>query len=121
MNSANQTTTQINSKTDDVLSPELFLWGINTPVCAAYLINKPTFTLGKAETCDGVLAFSDEISREHARITCRDGVYYISDLGSTNKTYLNGQLLIPNEETQLNVGDRITLSVYSFSVDHINR
>ncbi len=120
MSNTNQTVPQLNSKNSDPFVPTLFLWGINTPVCAAYLINKPSFTLGKAETCDGVLGFSEEISREHARITYHDGVYYLSDLGSTNKTYLNGQMLNPDEETHLNIGDRVTLSVYSFNVDHIN-
>jgi ABC-type multidrug transport system ATPase subunit/pSer/pThr/pTyr-binding forkhead associated (FHA) protein len=47
------------------------------------------------------------ISRRHARVFARNGQYLIEDLASTNKTYLNGQLL---DGTQpLNDGDRVQL------------
>ena len=44
---------------------QLFIAGVNTPVCVQLLINKIGFTMGKAEACDGVLDFNEEISREH--------------------------------------------------------
>ncbi len=101
--------------------PELFLVGVNTPTCAAYLIDKPSFVFGKSEQCDGCLAFSDEISREHARIDYREGHYTVTDLGSTNLTFLNGAPLAPQTETPLSPGDRLAFSVFQFDVDRINR
>lgn len=121
MSTANDNAQSAIVRNDDAFVPEIYLWGINTPVCAAFLVNKPVFTLGKAETCDGILAFSEEISREHARITFKDGLYYLSDLDSLNKTFLNGHPLIPNEQYPIAAGDRVTLSIYSFNVDRINR
>ncbi|MFQ5495599.1 MAG: SpoIIE family protein phosphatase [Phycisphaerae bacterium] len=68
------------------------------------------FLIGRAETCQ--LAFDSEmISREHVRIEMDgDGHFRIRDLGSRNKTYVNGELI---RETLLapgsviRVGDRV--------------
>lgn len=101
--------------------PDLLLCGINTPTCATYLITKKEFTLGKAEDCDGILAFSEEISKQHARITWHDGCYYIVDLNSTNKTFVNGKMLEPNKEEPLHTGDIVSMSANSFLIEKINR
>ena len=99
--------------------PRLFISGVNTPVCVQLLIDKPSFTLGKGDGCDGVLAFNDEISREHCRILWRDGQYTIVDLRSTNSTCLNGQELAPDVEYPLNPGDQLKLSASTFQVEQI--
>src|SRR5512138_3629502 len=48
-----------------------------------------------------------EVSRRHARIVCRDGVYYLTDLGSKNGTQINGEPVIG--EHRLSHGDKIEL------------
>lgn len=60
------------------------------------------FTVGRDAGCD--LTFdSDTISREHVRISLeREGRYRIRDLGSRNKTHVNGELI---SETLLSPGD----------------
>ena len=50
------------------------------------------------------------VSRRHFQIRGHDGVYYISDLDSTNGTYLNGERLQPNAERRVKDGDRIGLA-----------
>ena len=50
------------------------------------------------------------VSRRHFLIRSLDGVYYISDLDSTNGTYLNGERLQPNVERRVKDGDRIGLA-----------
>ena len=102
-------------------SISLLISGINTPTCATYLITKPEFVLGKSESCDAVMAFSEEISREHAKITWGTEGYSIIDLNSTNGTFLNGMLLHPNEPQVLTPGDRIGISTFLFSVEAIKR
>lgn len=47
------------------------------------------------------------ISREHATITHRDGDYYLEDLHSLNKTYLNQQEVVPGKPVKLSDKDRI--------------
>jgi len=51
-----------------------------------------------------------EISRKHFVITKQDGVYFVSDCRSKNRTFLNGTALLPNTPTKLNVGDEIRAS-----------
>ncbi|MBX9693880.1 MAG: FHA domain-containing protein, partial [Cyanobacteria bacterium] len=46
------------------------------------------------------------ISRHHAWVLQMQGGYYVEDLGSTNGTLVNGELL--GERRQISPGDRIT-------------
>lgn len=49
-----------------------------------------------------------KVSRRHARITCRDGRYFLEDLGSTNGTFVNrGRRLAPGQPQALQDGDEI--------------
>lgn len=101
------------------LSPRILLSGVNTPVCALYLVTGSSFLLGKDSRCDAVLYFSSEISRQHARITWAGGQYSIEDLNSTNHTYLNGALLSPGAAYPLTPGDTVTLSSFTFLVEQL--
>ena len=53
----------------------------------------------------GVTFENKFVSRQHFQVRSSDGVYYISDLGSTNGTYLNGERLRPNVEHRVKDGD----------------
>jgi PAS domain S-box-containing protein len=57
------------------------------------------------------------ISRQHARLSCpANGVYVLSDLGSSNGTYVNGKRVL---RAELREGDRVqlgTATVLRFSV-----
>ena len=63
-----------------------------------------SFLIGRAMTCH--LVFDNELmSREHARIDRQpDGRFRLRDLGSRNKTYVNGQVIT---ETLLSGGDMV--------------
>lgn len=47
------------------------------------------------------------VSRFHAQITQRDGIYYLLDMNSSNGTTLNGAPVFSNAEQPLENGDRI--------------
>ncbi|MEM9950485.1 MAG: FHA domain-containing protein [Chloroflexota bacterium] len=49
------------------------------------------------------------VSRQHAEIVYDTGTYYITDLGSTNGTWLNSTQLSPNERYPLESHDQIRL------------
>jgi len=67
-------------------------------------VEAEAFLLGRATTCQLVL-IDDTISREHLRIDREDGGRFrVRDLGSRNKTFVNGELIT---ETLLNSGDII--------------
>ncbi len=102
-------------------SISLIISGINTPTCATYFVTKPEFVLGKSDLCDAVMSFSEEISREHARISWGKEGYTITDLNSTNGTFLNGVALPTDEPQVLTPGDRIGISTFLFSVEAIKR
>jgi hypothetical protein len=61
-----------------------------------------------------------KVSRRHARIIFRNGIYTIEDLGSTNGTFINrGRRLLPGNPQALNEGDEIIVGK-TFLRFHIN-
>jgi FHA domain-containing protein len=69
--------------------------------------------IGRAPECELVLKDS-RVSRRHARLTARDGVLVLTDLGSTNGTRVNGHRV---SEVVLGAGDRIELGETSVVVE----
>ena len=83
-------------------------------------LDKPVFRVGKEKSCvDFYIADNNHISRSHADFTTRDGRYYVTDLNSKNKTYLNGRMLVATVENELRDGDQLRLANEDF-VFHIN-
>lgn len=78
-------------------------------------INKPEFVIGKERRrVDYCISNNNSVSRAHAKIKARAGKFFISDLGSTNCTYVNGNKLTPNQEVALSNGDKIKISDEEF-------
>lgn len=75
------------------------------------VVRKPLMLIGRSESCD--LVIDDPlVSRRHCQITW-DGVYCtVEDLGSTNGTAVNGQLLTTAHV--LRPGDRIKVAEVVF-------
>ena len=75
--------------------------------------------LGRASEAEGFLpdfdmTFYDEgdyVSRRHARITKGRVGYFVTDLGSSNGTTVNGQPLVPNHARMLRNGDRLKVGL----------
>ena len=65
---------------------------------------------------DLVIPFNKMISRKHCRIMNSGGLYYISDEGSANGTFVNGVRLNPGQKTQINRGDVIRLADSDFQI-----
>ncbi len=70
-----------------------------------FRMQKEVVTIGRLAGCD-VLIADPGASRRHARIRFQDGAYLLTDLGSTNGTQVNGELV---QEHPLSDGDRITI------------
>ena len=78
-------------------------------------VDKSIFRIGKEKSAvDYFIGDNPAISRNHASIICRAGVYYITDLNSTNHTYVNGEKLAGNVETKLDQGAKIRLANEEF-------
>lgn len=69
--------------------------------------------IGRDPRCEIHLP-SQNISRFHAQVEWKDTGFQISDLGSTNGTYVNRRLI--KEPTRLKIGSTVQLGEYSFLV-----
>lgn len=71
---------------------------------------------GRRDDCEVVID-DDRISGQHFQIYITDGLAYIEDLDSVNKTYINGQFIDPLRKRLLKEGDIVSVGeeVYGFS------
>lgn len=81
------------------------------------LINKPVFRIGKEKSySDYFVSNNDKVSRSHADIISRGNKVFIMDLNSKNKTYVNGQAIPVQQETEIFNGDHIRLANEEFLI-----
>lgn len=74
---------------------------------ATIYINEDLTVIGKLETaCDAVICLPT-VSRIHAKIRKKEDAYYLTDMNSRNGTAVNGRLLLPDEEYQLEPEDEV--------------
>lgn len=74
---------------------------------ATIYLNEDLTVIGKLENaCDAVIELPT-VSRIHAKVRKKDGGYYLSDMNSRNGTSVNGRLLLPEEEYQLQHEDEV--------------
>jgi len=72
------------------------------------------FLIGKQENLTDYILSSDTVSRLHVRIDRSGEHYSLTDLNSTNGTFLNGKRLETNESVDLNVGDKVGIADMTF-------
>lgn len=78
-----------------------------------YPLEKPDTSIGRAPENDIILPDEEKvISRYHATIRYENGSYLLRDDGSSNGTYVNGQLLEKASPRMLQDGDRVTIGDY---------
>jgi phosphoserine phosphatase RsbU/P len=81
-------------------------------------LNQDRTTFGRSASCDVVVP-GTAVSRQHAQVVRSQGNYYLEDLGSRNKTYLNNQELTPRTQVSLTDNDKIKICDYVCSF-HLN-
>jgi len=72
-------------------------------------MGQSVLVFGKSPTVD-VNVDSPFISRRHFQIRCQDDVFFITDLDSTNGTFLNGERLTSQQERRLRDQDLIGMA-----------
>ena len=78
-------------------------------------VNKAVFRLGKERSyVDYFVSNNQAISRSHADIVTRGSKYFVIDLNSKNRTYINDQLISPHCETEIRNGDTLRLANEEF-------
>ncbi|MCX2779805.1 FHA domain-containing protein [Microbulbifer thermotolerans] len=68
--------------------------------------------VGRSDDCDITFSLS-HLSRRHARLDVREGLLFVTDLGSANGTYLNNKRIT---ESRVRRGDELRFDTLSFSV-----
>ncbi len=80
-----------------------------------FVINKPVFRIGKERSySDYFVANNNMVSRSHADIIFRSGRYFIMDLNSKNRTFVNGVPIPAQQEVEIHNGDAIRLANEEF-------
>lgn len=77
-----------------------------------YKLEKPVLVIGREDDAD-IPIEAQAISRNHARIENRHGKWYVSDLGSTNGTFVSGMRLPANEEQLWKSGHPIQIGPFT--------
>ena len=79
------------------------------------IINKPVFKIGTEQIiCDLCITDNNYISRSHADIITKNQRYFIVDKKSTNKTFVDGKVILPEQETEIFSGSKIRLANENF-------
>ena len=77
------------------------------------------FVIGKYKNNVDYLLDKEVVSRYHLKITMEDDKYYITDLNSTNGTYLNEKPLPCYKKHEIVSGDEVSIAgiKYIFRLD----
>jgi len=69
-------------------------------------------SIGTAESCDVVLV-GEGVDRQHARLSLREGKFWVTDLASDTGTFINGvRITMFNDIGEITADDRVTLGGY---------
>lgn len=79
-------------------------------------VTKVPFFIGSTPEFVDYVAIGEGISRIHCCINKKEDRYYLSDLNSTNGTYLNHQEVNPGREVLLSTNDEIRIASQEFYV-----
>ena len=74
------------------------------------------FTIGKNEKVVQYCIDSDVVSRRHVQLTKENQKYYITDLHSTNGTWVNDRQLMPGRSYELYQGETVKIADICYEV-----
>jgi len=72
--------------------------------------------IGRSREETDIVIDKDDVSRRHARFEALDGALHVSDLGSTNKTFVNGKDIERGLVKRLYEGDKVSIGANEFTV-----
>lgn len=78
------------------------------------VLKKERLIIGRRETCDIVLRFSN-VSGQHARLTLEQGYWFLKDLGSRNGTKVDGYRI---SRKRLDPGAKISFAKHSYTMEY---
>ena len=84
--------------------------------CPDITLEQDHLILGKSRSQADIILPGDTISRKHARIERRTDGYYVTDLFSTNGTFLDGHRLESGQAVVLRDGAQLTFATLDYRV-----
>ncbi|NUQ64101.1 MAG: FHA domain-containing protein [Pirellulales bacterium] len=75
---------------------------------------KKTLVVGRRETCDIVLRFSN-VSSHHCQLKLESGYWYVQDLNSRNGIKVNG---VSVQQKRLDPGDVLSVAKHKYAVEY---
>ena len=85
--------------------------------CQDIRLDQDHLILGKSRPQVDIVLPDDTVSRKHARIERRTDGYYVTDLFSTNGTFLDGHRLESGQAVALKDGAQLTVASLSYRVE----
>lgn len=83
-------------------------------------IEEYPFYIGKNENLVNMIIRDKSVSRKHSVITCKEDKLFITDLNSTNGTFINGIKLEPNKPYEISPHDEIAFSNIKYIIEERN-
>lgn len=109
--------TEINQSTKfDLPMPKLKLISINSSIPINLFVNSKEYFIGKKSSNNGVIAFNSMISRVHCKISAVEKNFFITDLQSSNGTFINYSKLSPNQMYPIKNNDIVRIANLEFRV-----
>ena len=88
----------------------------NVDLCQEHeFSDKDLITIGREPDNKVTLALG-VLSRHHAKVYARDGVWFVEDLDSANGTFARGKQLAPNKPVELANGDIVRFGTVAMSI-----
>ena len=100
-----------------ITSPYLTI--ITSPDSNRQKLDGEEWSLGRSDGCD-ITIDDTKASRKHCIITKSENQFFITDLGSSNGTYLNQKKMKANKIAPLNSGDQIAIGRVKIEFELIN-
>ena len=75
---------------------------------------KPLLTVGRRESCDIVLRFSN-VSGQHCQLSLENGYWFVQDLNSQNGTKVEGRRIV---RKRLDPGDLLSMAKHKYTIQY---
>ena len=79
-----------------------------------FRVDRPSAAMGRHSGQNDIVLDDPYISSKHAKVVFNSGRFFLEDLGSTNKTFVNGVALVPGKAVALSDGMEFTLGKTGF-------
>ncbi len=99
--------------------PEIKLISLNPEISGDIHINRFPAVIGSSISKAQILLEVPGVSRNHALLEREEGIFFLSDLHSTNGTLVNGKQLVPDRRCILKENDQVSFAQTPFRVEVI--